>query len=111
MPNHPIFAAGLDLGSRYTRLVVCVIENGCIRLISAAAAEANGWLKSRMTDSRPVTESILAVVRHVESTAGVPVESVVVGVGGTTVRGNSARGVLELGFNREIQQRDVNRVI
>src|SRR5207302_5364860 len=32
-------------------------------------------------------------------------------VGGTTLRGANGRGVLELGFVREIDQRDVNRVI
>ena len=39
------------------------------------------------------------------------VESVVAGVGGSTVRGANGRGVVELGHVREIEQRDVNRVV
>src|SRR5204863_6900754 len=37
--------------------------------------------------------------------------SAVVGMGGSTARGHSGRGVLELGHVREIDQRDVNRVV
>jgi cell division protein FtsA len=43
--------------------------------------------------------------------AEVSVESTVVGVGGAAVRGANARGVLELGHAREIEQRDVNRAV
>ena len=39
------------------------------------------------------------------------VESVVMGMGGPTVRGANSRGVLEMGFVREIDQRDINRVV
>src|SRR3979490_216426 len=102
MPNHPILTAGLDVGSRFTRLAVCVLEDGCIRFLAAAAAESPGWQKGRITDQRALTESILSVVRHVESNTGVSVESTVVGVGGPTVRGNNARGTYDLGFNHEI---------
>jgi cell division protein FtsA len=39
------------------------------------------------------------------------VEAAVVGVGGPTVRGANARGVIELGRPRQIEQRDVNRAV
>jgi len=46
----------------------------------------------------------------VEARAGASIESAVVGMGGPTVRGANGRGVLELGYVQEIQQKDVNRV-
>jgi cell division protein FtsA len=41
----------------------------------------------------------------------VSIASAVVGVGGPTLRGANGRGVLELGFVREIDQRDLKRVV
>ncbi len=43
--------------------------------------------------------------------AGVSVGSAVVGMGGPSMRGAAGRGVVELGYPREIDQRDVNRVM
>src|SRR5205823_10013861 len=43
--------------------------------------------------------------------AGVSVGSAVVGMGGNAVRGANGRGVVEWGQLREIEQRDVNRVV
>src|SRR5712672_3055606 len=42
---------------------------------------------------------------------GVSGGSTVVGMGGSTLRGASGRGVVELGHVREVEQRDVNRVV
>lgn len=111
MAAKPIFAAGLDAGSRKTRLVICVLEDGRLRLVGVAAVESQGWLKGRIADQRAVTETILSALREAESMAGAPVESVVVGMGGPTLRGANGRGVVELGQTREIEQRDVNRVV
>ena len=45
MAVKPIYAAGLDAGSRQTRLVVCVLENSRIRFVGASAVESQGWAK------------------------------------------------------------------
>ncbi len=111
MAAKPIYAVGLDAGSRRTRMVICAVEGGRLRLLGAAAAPSEGWLKGRIGDQRAVTDSILAALREAEANAGVSVESVVAGVGGSTVRGANGRGVVELGHTREIEQRDVNRVV
>jgi cell division protein FtsA len=111
MAVKPIYAAGLDAGSRQTRLVICVLENGRIRFVGAGAVESQGWAKGRIADQQAVTESITAALRDADSTAAVALQSVVVGMGGPTVRGANGRGVLELGYVQEIQQTDVRRVI
>jgi cell division protein FtsA len=111
MGEKAIYAAGLDAGSRKTRLVICVLEKGRIRLLGCADIGSQGWLKGRIADQKAVADTIRAALREAEATAGVSVDSVVVGMGGHTVRGASGRGLVELGHLREIDQRDVNRVV
>lgn len=106
-----MYAAGLDLGSTRTRLVVCALEDGRLRLVGSASVASQGWVKGRVFDQRAVTETVLAALSEVESAAGINLESVVMGMGGPTLRGANSRGVLEMGFMREIDQRDINRVV
>jgi len=110
MPDKPTYAVGLDAGSSKTRMVVCALEEQRLRLIGCAAVESQGWSKGSIADQQAVAESILAALAEAESSAGVSVESAVVGMGGPSLRGANGRGVLEMGYPREIQQRDVNRV-
>jgi cell division protein FtsA len=111
MAAKPIYAVGLDAGSRKTRMVICVLEHGRMRFLGSSAIESQGWLKGRIADQKAASASILAALREAEARAGVSVGSTVVGMGGTTVRGANGRGVVEWGQVREIEQRDVNRVV
>src|SRR5450755_48435 len=110
MAAKTIYASGLDLGSRQTRLVICALENGHVRFLGAGEAESQGWAKGRIADQQAVSSSVIAALREVEARAGASIESAVVGMGGPTVRGANGRGILELGYVQEIQQKDVNRV-
>jgi cell division protein FtsA len=107
----PTYAVGLDAGGSQTRLVICVLEDNRIQFLGYAAAESQGWVRGKIADQGAVAESILAVMREAEAVAGVSLESAVVGFGGPTARGANARGVVELGHVREVEQRDVNRVV
>jgi cell division protein FtsA len=107
----PIYAVGLDAGATQTRMVICVLEEGRIRFLGASAAEAQGWVRGKIADQHAVADSILTALRDAEALSGVSAESAVAGVGGPTTRGANARGVVELGHVREIEQRDVNRVV
>jgi len=111
MAVKPIYAVGLDAGSRKTRMVICVLEGGRVRFLGSSAVESQGWLKGRIADQKAVSACILAALREAEVRAGVSVGSAVVGMGGTKVRGANGRGVVEWGHVREIEQRDVNRVV
>jgi cell division protein FtsA len=111
MAGKSIIAAGLDVGSSQTRLVVCILEKGRLRLVGCGAVSSQGWVKGKIFDQRVVTESILVALSEAEATAGVAVGSAVVGMGGPTIRGANSRGVLELGYLREVEQRDINRAV
>jgi cell division protein FtsA len=92
-------------------MAVLVLEGESVRFLGYGASESYGWQKGRIGDQGAAAESILIALREAEATSGVSLEGVVVGMGGPTVRGANARGVLELGFVREIEQYHVNRVV
>ena len=111
MAAKSIYGVGLDAGSRRTRLVVFLLEGETVRFLGCGASESYGWKKGRIADQGAAAQSMLAALREAEATSGVSVEGAVVGMGGPTVRGANARGVLELGYVREIEQYHVNRVV
>ena len=82
-----------------------------MRFLGSGAVESRGWVKGRIADQHAVAESIRGGLARGGTAAGVSVESAVAGVGGQTVRGANGRGVVELGHVREVEQRDVNRVV
>jgi cell division protein FtsA len=111
MEGKVIYAVGLDAGSLRTRFTIGVLEPAGLRLIGFGEAESEGWVKGRIADQRAASESILRAVREAEAMAQVTVESAVAGIGGPTVRGANSRAAIEVGRRREIEQRDVTRVI
>jgi cell division protein FtsA len=111
MQGKPIYAVGLDAGSNFTRFAIGVLEPSGLRVIGIGEAESQGWVKGRIADQRAASDSILRAVRDAEAAAQVTVESAVAGMGGPTVRGANSRAAIEVGRKREIEHRDVNRVI
>jgi cell division protein FtsA len=111
MSTKPFIAVGLDAGSRYTRCVICTLENKRMRFLGCGAVESQGWVKSRIVDQQAVSQSILAAVQLAESAAQTLVESVTAGFGGASVRGANTRSIIELGRPREICQADVNTAL
>jgi cell division protein FtsA len=92
-------------------MVICALEGGNLRFLGAGAVPSHGWQKGKIADQTAVADSIRAALRDAEAAAQVSAESVVVGMGGYTVRGANGRGIIELGHLRTVEQRDVNRVV
>lgn len=111
MPRKPVCGVGVDAGSDWTRVVVVVLENGCVRLASFAEARSQGWEKSRIADAKAVADAIHAAAREAELRAQTPIESAVLGAGGLTVGCGASRGGHENGYPREFKQRELNLVL
>lgn len=111
MTARSLYPAGLDIGGAKTRCAICLFENHRMRFLGYGEVESHGWVKGKIADQRAVADSALAALREAERQAQVSIETAVVGAGGPTVRGANARGVIELGRPREIEQRDVNRSV
>ncbi len=104
-------AAGLDPGSNSTRCVVCALEDSHIRFLGAGQAPSRGWAKGRVADQAAMAEAVRTAVQEAERNAGLSLESVVVGIGGSGVQGFDARGLYEFGRPRSVQQDDMSFAI
>jgi len=100
-------AAGLDVGSTQTRLVVCALENENLRYLAHACVAARGWQRGLIADQSAVASTVQEAMKEVEAKIGEPVTSAVVGVGGPAVRSLQGRGVYEFGHRRPITREDL----
>src|ERR1700734_3540122 len=76
------------------------------------AAESKGWRKGQIVNLDLAVSSIRRAVEEAETIVGVPVESALIGVAGTHVRGMNSRGGITVGSRpRDIQREDVRRAV
>ena len=103
----------LDIGSTKTcALIGEQAEDGSVKFAALGAAESKGWRKGQIVNLDLAVSSIRRAVEEAEAIVGVPVESAVVGVAGTHVRGVNSRGGITVGAKpRDIQREDVRRAI
>jgi cell division protein FtsA len=103
----------LDIGSTKTcALIGEQADDGSVKFASLGAAESKGWRKGQIVNLDLAASSIRRAVEEAEAIVGVPVESAVVGVAGTHVRGVNSRGGITVGAKpRDIQRDDVRRAI
>ena len=111
MAAKAVYAAGVDAGSARTRCVLLLLENACVRLVGYGEARSQGWKKGGITDQNALAESIQTAVEKAERTAQVSIGSAVFGLGGGSITSSNARGGYEIGFPRQIDQNDINRVV
>jgi len=103
----------LDIGSTKTcALVGEMDDDGGVKFSALGAAESKGWRKGQIVNLDLAVSSIRRAVEEAETIVGVPVESAVIGVAGSHVRGVNSRGGITLGAKpRDIQRDDVRRAI
>lgn len=105
------FAAGLDLGSAWTRLVVVALENGLVRYVTHAAEVSRGWRRGQIADQNAVAAGVRRVFEQCERRMREPLGSAVVGVGGPGVRCRQGRGVYDFGPRRRVEQDDIAQAL
>ncbi|MDX1983145.1 MAG: cell division protein FtsA [Bryobacteraceae bacterium] len=104
-------AVGLDVGSAWSRCVIVALEDGHLHFLGYGQAPGKGWNKGRVADATAISESVQYAVREAERMARVPVESVVAGIGGTTLQGFTSRGVYEFGRPRAVEDGDLSYAV
>ena len=70
-------AAGLDLGSTNTRMVICALENEGLRFLGWGEAPSTGWSRGKLHDQQALTESVRFAMQEAERRAQVSPETVV----------------------------------
>ena len=103
----------LDIGSTKTcALVGEQDDDGGVKFAALGAAESKGWRKGQIVNLDLAVSSIRRAVEEAETIVGVPVESAMIGVAGSHVRGVNSQGGITLGSKpRDVQRDDVRRAI
>ena len=106
------YLVGLDIGSTKTCALIGEWEEDSVKFMALGAAESKGLRKGLIVNLDAVVASIRRAVEEAETAAGVPVESALVGVAGSHIRGVNSRGGITLGPRaRDIQRDDVRRAV
>ena len=106
------YLVGLDIGSTKTCVLLAEIEDERVHFLALGAAESKGLRKGLIVNLDSTVSSIRRAVEEAESVANVPVESAVIGVAGSHVRGVNCQGGASLGPRpRDIERDDVRRAI
>jgi len=106
------YLVGLDIGSTKTCALLAEMENEQVHFLALGAAESKGLRKGLIVNLDSTVSSIRRAVEEAEGVANVPVESAVIGVAGSHVRGVNSRGGVSLGPRpRDIERDDVRRAI
>lgn len=99
----------LDAGSAKTcALVAEETPGGQLKYLALGRAESKGWRKGVIVNLDAAVASIRKAVEEAEEAIGAPVESLVLGLGASQVKGVNSRGSIGLSSrHREIQNDDV----
>src|SRR3989441_2615490 len=88
------------------------LEDDTVKFVSLGAAESKGLRKGLIVNLDAAVSSIRRALEEAESIASVPVESALVGVAGSHIRGVNNRGGITLGHRpRDIEREDVRRAV
>jgi cell division protein FtsA len=106
------YIIGLDVGSTKTCALIAEIDEEQVKFLALGAAESKGLRKGLIVNLDSTVSSIRRAVEEAEGVANVPVESAVIGVAGSHVRGVNSRGGVTLGNRpRDIERDDVRRAV
>jgi cell division protein FtsA len=106
------YLVALDVGSTKTCALIADLEGGQTKFLAMGAAESKGTRKGLIVNLDAAASSIRHALEEAEGVAGVPVESAVVGVAGSHVRGVNSRGGIVLAARpRDIEREDVRRAV
>ena len=106
------YIVGLDIGSTKTCVLLAEMDNDQLRFLALGAAESKGLRKGLIVNLDSTVSSIRRAVEEAEGVASVPVETAIIGVAGSHVRGVNSRGGVPLGPRpRDIERDDVRRTI
>ncbi len=112
MAKRDKYIVGLDIGSTKTCALLAEVDNEQLRFLALGAAESKGLRKGLIVNLDATVSSIRRAVEEAEGVANIPIESAVIGVAGSHVRGVNSRGGVSLGPRaRDIERDDVRRAI
>jgi cell division protein FtsA len=102
----------LDAGSQKSCVLVAEVADGVLRYRGHGVEPSMGMRKGLIAELGPAAEAINRAALQAEKTARATIETAVVGVGGTHVRGINSRGGISMGSRmREITREEVRAAV
>ena len=110
--KHENLITVLDAGSSKICVLVAELQDGVLRYRGHGIEASRGMRKGLIAELGPAAAAINQAALTAERMAKAPIETAVVGVGGTHVRGVNSRGGISLGSRmREITREDVRAAV
>jgi cell division protein FtsA len=102
----------LDAGSAKSCVLVAELHDGVLRYRGHGVEPSKGMRKGLIAELGPAAEAINRAALIAERSAKAAIETAVVGIGGTHVRGMNSRGGISLGSRmREITREEVRAAV
>jgi cell division protein FtsA len=111
-PRQENLIAVVDAGSSKICVLVAELQDGVLRYRGHGIEPARGMRKGLIADLEPAAQSINRAALAAERVSRAEIETVVVGIGGTHIRGVNSRGGIALGSRmREITRDEVRAAV
>ena len=102
----------LDAGSQKSCVLVAEVVDGVLRYRGHGVEPSRGMRKGLIAELGPAAEAINRAALTAERTARAAIETAVVGIGGTHVRGINSRGGISMGSRmREITREEIRAAV
>ncbi len=102
----------LDAGSQKSCVLVAEVADGVLRYRGHGIEPSQGMRKGLIAELGPAAEAINRAALTAEKTARATIETAIVGIGGTHVRGINSRGGISMGSRmREITREEVRAAV
>ncbi len=102
----------LDAGSSKSCVLVAELNDGVLRYRGHGVEPSRGMRRGVISDLGPAAEAINEAALRAERVAKAPIETAVVGIGGSHVRGMNSQGGISMGSRmKEITREDVRSAI
>ena len=109
--NHSVIAV-LDVGSAKTVAMICQATESGLRYRGHALVESRGSRKGVIVELDKAVQSVQKAIEEAEKVAGCSVESAVVAVGGSHIKGVTSRGGITLGNRaRDVKREDIRTAV
>ena len=102
----------LDAGSQKSVVLVAEVADGVLRYRGHGLEPSQGMRKGLIAELGPAAEAINRAALHAERAAKATIETAVVGIGGTHVRGINSRGGISMGSRmKEITREEIRAAV